>query len=389
MSSAGLIIGIDATNLRDGGGVTHLTEILCAVNPSKHGITKIIVFGGEKILSLLENKPWLEKIHPPELNQGIFSRLFWQKFKFIKAAKACHCDLLFIPGGSYFVAFKPIVTMSRNMLPFEKSEIQRYGWSSRRIRLILLRYIQSKSMRQAQGVIFLTEYARRAVQSVTGPLKGNLSLIPHGLNIRFRAEPKQQLSIQNYSRENPYRIIYVSTVDQYKHQWCVVQAVSQLFAEGLPVKLDLIGPAHFQPSLRKLQASISKYDPDGKCVQYHGAVAYQELHSMYTKADLGVFASSCENMPNILLETMAAGLPMASSNRGPTPEILGEAGIYFDPLEPGQIASAIKSLIISPELRSKNAQLNYELATKFSWSECADKTFSFLAQIALKCGNKH
>ncbi len=387
MSSRGLTIGIDATNLRDGGGVTHLVEILSAVKPENHGISKIVVFGGAKILSRLATKPWLIKAHPPELDSGIFRRLFWQKFKFVAAAKSHGCDLLFIPGGSYFISFKPIVTMSRNMLPFETAEIKRYGWSTRRLRLFLLRYIQSKSMRQAQGVIFLTEYAKQAVQKVTGQLKASVCLIPHGLNSRFRFEPKPQLSIERYDTANPYRIIYVSTIDQYKHQWCVVQAVAQLYKEGFPVKLDLIGPAHFQPALRKLEASIRQYDPEGLCIQYHGAVVYETLHTMYAKADLGVFASSCENMPNILLETMAAGLPMASSNRGPTPEILGNTGIYFDPLEPEQIAAALRFLILSPEKRTINAQENYHLAAQFAWTDCADKTFSFLAQIALKCGN--
>ncbi len=388
MSSAELTIGIDATNLRDGGGVTHLIEILNAVKPENHGIAKVVVFAGAKTLKRLAAKPWLLKVQPPELDKGIFSRLFWQKFKFVTSAKSYDCDLLFIPGGSYFVSFKPIVTMSRNMLPFETSESERYGWSARRLRLFLLRYIQTKSLRQAQGVIFLTDYARRAVQKVTGPLTENLSLIPHGLNSRFRFEPKPQRTIQSYNNGKPFRIIYVSTVDQYKHQWCVVQAVAQLYHEGLPVKLDLVGPAHFRPALRRLEASIQKYDPKGLCIQYHGAVIYETLHNMYAQADLGVFASSCENMPNILLETMAAGLPVVSSNRGPMPEILGDAGVYFDPLEPEQIADAMKSLILSSDKRTSNAQQNYQLANQFTWANCADKTFSFLAQIALKYRNK-
>ena len=49
------------------------------------------------------------------------------------------------------------------------------------------------------------------------------------------------------------------------------------------------------------------------------------------EAELFVFASSCENLPNILIEGMAAGLPIACSRRPPMPEVLGDAGESFDP----------------------------------------------------------
>jgi glycosyltransferase involved in cell wall biosynthesis len=50
-------------------------------------------------------------------------------------------------------------------------------------------------------------------------------------------------------------------------------------------------------------------------------------------------------MPNILLEAMAAGLPIACSNRGPMPEVLGTAGLYFNPENPAEIACAIRTVI--------------------------------------------
>ncbi len=384
MSPDGLTIGIDAANLRDGGGITHLVEILQSGKPDQHGISKIIVFGGTKILDALQERPWLFKVYIPSLDKGLGHRLLWQKTKLVLTAKGHACDLLFAPGGSFFGSFCPVVTMSRNMLPFDLEEIRRYGWSSRRLRLLLLRYIQSKSLRKAQGVIFLTEYAMHAVQNVTGRLKSSISLIPHGLNNRFRQNPKPQKSISQYNSTNPFRLIYVSSIDQYKHQWCVISAVAALRAEGFPLRLDLIGPAHHRPSLKQLSLSLMRHDPHQEWAHYHGPMPHEALHKMYAMADVGVFASSCENMPNILLEKMAAGLPIASANKGPSPEILGEMAFYFDPLSPEQIASALKTLLLSPEMRAANADQNFRLASKYSWANCSDKTLSFLAQIALK-----
>jgi glycosyltransferase involved in cell wall biosynthesis len=87
-------------------------------------------------------------------------------------------------------------------------------------------------------------------------------------------------------------------------------------------------------------------------------------------------------MPNILLEEMASGLPIACSNRGPMPEVLGDAGVYFDPEDPNDIARALRELIESPVLRTKLARASFGRVQRYSWRRCADETFSFLASVA-------
>jgi len=60
------------------------------------------------------------------------------------------------------------------------------------------------------------------------------------------------------------------------------------------------------------------------------------------------------------------------------PEVLGEAGVYFDPENPDDIAAAIRALIESPALRGRHGRLAFERAQQFCWCRCADETFSFL-----------
>lgn len=375
------VVGIDATNLRRGGGVTHLVELLTAAEPEKQGVRRIVVWGGAEALAKLPERPWLEKVNPPELNLGLLRRILWQRFSLSREARAKKCNVLFVPGGSYAGSFSPIVTMSQNLLPFEWRELRRYGLVLLTLKFTVLRYTQSHSFQRADGVIFLTEWAKQAVLKVTGKLSGKTATIPHGLNPRFKFQPKEQRPIGEYTESNPFRLLYVSIIDQYKHQWHVVEAVHALRAAGLSVILELVGPA-YPPALARLQAVIARLDPEGRWVHYHGVVPYESLHSIYEDADIGIFASSCENMPNILLETMAAGLPVACSNRGPMPEVLGDAGLYFNPESPADIAQSIRKFVLSPELRSEKAKASFERAKQFSWGCCADQTFSFLAAVA-------
>jgi len=367
--------------LRGGGGVTHLVELLRFTCMLNDGFDRIVIWGGSSTLTALEDRSWLIKRNPSALDKSLLHRMLWQRFYLSQASRDEGCNVLFVPGGSYAGNFQPAVTMSQNLLPFEISELRRYGWSFFTLKLLLLRLVQSRTFKKAEGIIFLTEYAREVVTKVTGKLHGKTSIVPHGLNSRFNSMPKIQRNIVEYNDAHPYKVLYVSIIDQYKHQWHVVEAIAILRKKGLPIELDLVGPA-YPPALRRLNTTIAFVDAERHWVHYHGAIAFDELHHQYAQADLGLFASSCENMPNILLETMASGLPIACSNRGPMPEILGRAGVYFDPEQPDDIARVLLELIESPQLRTKLSKLSYASAQQYSWQRCADETFGFLNAVA-------
>ena len=89
-------------------------------------------------------------------------------------------------------------------------------------------------------------------------------------------------------------------------------------------------------------------------------------------------------MPIILLEKMASGLPIACSNLGPMQEVLNKGGLFFNPEDPNDIAKVVKKYLESSELRNKMSNISHNLASKYSWSRCANDTFSFIIDI----GNK-
>jgi len=376
-----MILGIDASNIRSGGGVTHLVEVLRAAEPMAHGFSQVVVWSGQETLSQIEDRPWLVKSHEPLLDKTLLHRTFWQRFRLSRLARVADCDVLFIPGGSFAGNFHPTVTMSQNLLPFEWQELKRYGWSWVTIKLMVLHITQARTFHRADGLIFLTQYARDVVTRVVKNTTTKTAIVPHGVNKRFICPPRKQLPITHYSAEQPFRMLYISIVDLYKHQWSVAEAVAELRRGGLQVHLDLVGPA-YPPALRRLRRTLNRIDPSGAFVRYVGAIPHAELHSYYAEADLCIFASSCENMPNIVLEAMASRQPVACSARGPMPEVLGEAGVYFDPEDPRDIAVALRTLVESVELRVRLATSSFERVKAYSWQRCADETMGFLREVA-------
>jgi glycosyltransferase involved in cell wall biosynthesis len=375
-------IGIDATNLHLGGGLTHILEIITAANEFQDRFSKIIIWGSGSTLDRIENRSWLIKINPRYVNSGLIGRWIWQKNKFASELKEQGANVLFSPGGLWLNEFLPVVTMSQNLLPFEIQEMARYGISAKTLRLVLLRYLQSKSFINSSGIIFLTKYAKKRVLKVTGPVKARTRVIPHGINPSFICHPRKQLPIKLYTTASPYKIVYVSIIDSYKHQWNVVEAVARLRQRtNWPLELTLVGPKT-KPAWNRLDREIRLWDPNKTWVNVKGTVCYQQLPQVYQSSDLGVFASSCENLPIILLEKISSGLPIASSSRGPMPEVLGNAGLYFDPLNPNSIIDAIEKLISDQLLREKMAARSFRLSNKYSWEKCAVETISFLNHVA-------
>ena len=92
-----------------------------------------------------------------------------------------------------------------------------------------------------------------------------------------------------------------------------------------------------------------KFDPREEFTFLH-QFATEDILNWLKNSDLFVFASSCENMPNTLLEAMSTGLPIACSFRGPMIEVLKDGGLYFNPEEPSSIEFAISELIKTKRL---------------------------------------
>ena len=379
LDSIPIKICIDASSIRHGGGRTHLIELLSAANPARDRFSLISVWGSEETLRLLPNRDWLIKCPVLSLERGILSRILWQVFSLGRAASKSECSVLFVPGGSFNTRFRPIVTMHQNLLPFKWDEILRYGFSLLTLKWLILRFTQSRSFRLANGVIFLSNHAANHVYSVAKLPNGVITrIIGHGLSRRFLDLAASLHNFREINKNSLVRLLYVSTVDQYKHQWKIVEGVAIAREQSnVNLQLRLVGSS-YGPSMLKLMKAINKFDPEGCWVSYLGESDYTSIHELYTDADIGIWASTCETFGLISVEMLAAGLPILSSNIDPMPEILGDAACYFDPLQPEGFSEALLSLLESDEKRSILIGKALERAKLFSWDSCATETFKFL-----------
>lgn len=370
-----MVVGIDASRNRSGGARAHLIGLIARGNPGEHGIAQVHVWAYESLLDALPNRQWLVKHNPPALEKTLLKQVLWQIFDLPIEIRDAGCNIMLNTDAGTMSSARPCVTMSRDMLSYEPGEIERYGWSKARLRLILLRFVQNRSLRRADGAVFLTHHAARVIQQSCGPLR-RLGLIPHGVGDNFRAVAHALPWPDRGGR--PIRLLYISNTAWYKHQWMVVRAVELLRKTGVNLTLTLVGGGG-GPAMEKLRQQMSLSDPLGEFVTQKEFVPQGDLPGYLAETDIFVFASSCENMPNTLVEAMAAGLPIACSRRGPMPEVLEDGGVYFDPEDPKSIADTLRKLIDEPDLRERLANRAKNLSARYSWERCAQETWAFLA----------
>ncbi|CAM3324298.1 glycosyltransferase family 4 protein [Empedobacter stercoris] len=368
-------LAIDATNIRNGGGVTHLKELIKNGNPEEFGINKVVVWSSKKTLDAIPSQPWLVKETHSLLNKNFFYSFLFQILYLSKILEKDKIDLLFVPGGTFLGSFKNIVSMSQNMLPFEKTERKRFPSFSSRLKFSLLKITQSFTFQRSRSVIFLTKYANEYIERSV-KLKDS-KIISHGINLNFLNPPKKQIHISEYTYSKPFKLLYVSIVNVYKHQWNIAKAVIRLREEGYPITLELVGDKT-EESFTKLEEVLVQ--DIHNIITYRGLIPYEELASIYKNADGFIFGSSCENQPIILLEAMSAGLPIISSNMGPMPEVLGEGQFYFNPLDVDSIYTNLKLFLDHLEQREFNVKTSYQKALNCTWKDCANNTFEHLSK---------
>jgi glycosyltransferase involved in cell wall biosynthesis len=378
-----MILGIDAINLIKGGGVTHLREILKYPEEFSRYFDKVYIWSNKKTLSIIPDSPLYIKRHNPVFEKSVFSRILWRKFSFNKILLEDEIDILFMPGGPSDVIFSPKVTMSRNMHPYVWKELFRYSATTFFFyKYLLIRFFQPASFRKFDAIIFLNFFAKKHMLKLLKNYSGCTTIISHGINPRFSAAKREFKSIDNYNNEDRFKILYISKIDVHKHQYKVAEAVLDLANEGYPIEILFIGSVDDRKSFSKLNKFMTN---DRKLViNYFGDVAHDTLPIYYNGSDLFVFASSCENLPNILLEAMSSCLPIACSNFLPMPEILKDAGLYFNPESSEDIKEVIKKFLESSDLRKEKAKRALSLSKEYSWKKTASETASFLHTNALK-----
>lgn len=369
-------IVINAFSARLGGGQTYLRNLLAHL-PEDDGL-EVLVFAPMDLK--WPEHPRVRRVHTAWPTTNPWMRALWERFALPGFLRRERADVLFCPGGVVGTQAPRgcrVVTMFRNMTPFDERATRSVPWGRQRLRLMLLRRVMLRSMSQADLTIFISTYARSVIEGLT-PIAHPLT-IPHGIAAAFRPTDPPQPRPTSLGQGD--YLLYVSKFDTYKHHLEVIRAYAGLAPElRARYRLVLVGETD-HPLAAQARDEIAVSGLQDRVVLY-GPAAHGELPAMYQHAYANLFASSCENCPNILLEALASGRPVLSSNVMPMPEF-GGAGIdYFSPFDSADIARAMTRLLTDPAHAERVAAFARERSAAYDWAATARSTWQAILSLA-------
>ena len=371
-------IVINAFSARRGGGQTYLTNLLKNINSNPS--FEIYIFADESLI--LPEHPNIKRNKTNWPNNNPFFRAIWEKFILSNILKKLKADILFCPGGLVNTKVPvgcKIVTMFRNMTPFDVEQRKKYSIGYMRFRNWLLEKLFLKSMLKADLVIFISEYAKKVIENRIPIKLKKTVLIPHGINEEFKVSDRTNMIRPNQLPKEDY-ILYVSLFDVYKNQIEVVQAYNLLKERRKTFeKLVFVGFNDTQYGER-VKKEILRLGLKNDIILL-GNIDYKDLPSIYKFAKINIFASECENCPNILLEAMGAGRPLIVSSKPPMPEFGGDSAVYFNPKSPEDLCDKILSIIDKPVVLKDLSEKVRKRSIKYDWKETSEKTWKVITDL--------
>lgn len=374
---------INALAARWGGAQTYLINLLKYTDSFPE--IKIYLLANSSFVDHNDFKG-VKIIKPNFSSKNIIYRFFWQRWYLPKLLKKLKADMLFCPGGTENISRSitcPVVVSFRNMLIFDVQNRRKYPLGYMRCRLAFLEKMSRKVFKRANLVIFISEYAKKVIDEKVSDRKGLSIVIPHAVNDEFRTAQRDDIPRLELLPSGDY-LLYASLIEAYKAQIEVVRAYHLLCQKRhTNEKLLLVGPEHtsYGDNLRK---EISRFGLEDKII-ITGKIPYTDMPSLYQNAKAHIFASTCENCPNIVLESLASGRPLFVSNKPPMPEFTGEAAVYFDPYKPEELCDLLLRYLDDSQWMKMMGQKALEQSRLYSWEMTATKTFR--AMLNLKAGD--
>jgi glycosyltransferase involved in cell wall biosynthesis len=303
---------------------------------------------------------------PADGTKGHLRRLIWTQFQLPKIYKELKSQLIFSP-----IAEAPLwsrcrsVVMVHDFIPlrFPKrfSPLTPYH-----------RYYVPQVLNQAEHIICNSHSTAQDIVGFCNIPSNKITpiLLAYDSN-HFRPVMEEK---SNSESLNPY-FLYIGRHDPYKNISRVISAFAAL-PPNQEYQLWLVGPSdqRYTPALKKQVQELGLTDQ----VKFLDYVPYEDLPKIISGAIALVFPSLWEGFGLPVLEAMACGTPVITSNLSSLPEVAGDAAILIDPYRVEEITDAMQAIANDTRLRSHLSQLGLQRAKQFSWEKTGQATVEVL-----------
>lgn len=248
----------------------------------------------------------------------------------------------------------------------------------------LLRALEARAVRRASRVLAISEYTAAEVVDYLGVSAERVRVVPLAAGREFQpvSDPQRLAAIrERYRLSRPFFLV-VGGFDPRKNLERLIRAFGRLLRGSGQSEIELVlaGPTADEGQVAAARKAISDGGL-GERVRLTGLVPDEDLAGLYSLAVALLFPSFYEGFGLPALEAMACGCPVAAAQASSLPEVVGRAGLYFDPYSESEMAQVMARLLAEEGLRDSLCSLGLAQAAGFSWERTAALTVAAYREV--------
>ena len=234
----------------------------------------------------------------------------------------------------------------------------------------LIKITHEMIFNKASAIIALTEYMKNAINQTTDK---EVHVIPNGVELNKFAinENKEDTRCKLGIPQDKTILIFVGRLYAVKGVDYLIKSLNILKKDFNNFKLLILGDGPEMGNLRQLSQELG----NDSYIEFLGRIPNEKVSDYLNASDIFVLPSLSEGFPNVLLEAMACGLPVISTNIRGLDEIIieGRNGFLINPKSPEEIAHKVEYILDNPLIFESFSQNNKNRAKKYEWKMVINK----------------
>lgn len=170
-------------------------------------------------------------------------------------------------------------------------------------------------------------------------------------------------------------LVYVGGMNPHKNLLGLLKAMPDVVKKTPDVHLAIVGSTSgkgFWDDVPGLMRFVEEHPPLSEHVTFTGYVSDEDLVALFSTTSALVFPSLWEGFGLPAVEAMACGVPVLASRRGSLPEVVGDAGLFFDPESPWAMFTTITKFLESASMQEDLRKKALARAEAFTWARAAE-----------------
>jgi len=377
-----LHVGIDATSWRNDRGFGRFTrELVTALAARDTGLRYTLFFDQPPTSAM---PPGVEVISAEternltESAVGTTSRSITYLWTMGRLTRRARCDVFFFPAVySYF----PILSRIPCVVCYHDTTAERLPQylfpTTINHRLWQLKTALAKL--QTTRAMTVSQSSANDVEQILRIPRQRIDVVTEAADPVFRVIDNPAVAAAARATygipEGATLLVYVGGMNPHKNLLGLLRAMPEVIATQPATHLAIVGDTSgkgFWDNVPALKEFVRTHAPLERHVHFTGYLGDAQLVELLNGAAALVFPSLWEGFGLPAVEAMSCGVPVLASGLSSLPEVVGDAGLFFDPESPAAIAACLLQFLGSPELRPRLRAIALERARTFTWARAAE-----------------